>query len=129
MSVLTNAELFRRMERFQADANSPWSWKMLAELVGLSETTLRDTFIYKTYPLSVVLQVRLSKALGQIERGEVTVMYNKDRSRFIQYNNVPKPRAARSNKLVFEGGRIRVKPGIVNKNDYSQPTLLEQLED
>jgi AraC-like DNA-binding protein len=129
MDVLTNAELFRRMERFQADDKSPWSWAMLAELVGMHETTLRNTFIYKTYPLSVVLQVRLSKALGQIERGEVTVMRNKDRSRFIQYNQTPKPRAGRSNKLIFEGGRIRVKPGIVNKNDYSQPTLLEQLED
>jgi hypothetical protein len=129
MAVLTNAELFKRLDRFQADANSPWSWAMLADLVGFSETTLRNTFIYRTMPISMVMQVRMSKALEQIERGDVTVMYNKDRSRFIQYNQTPKPRAGRSNKLVFEGGQIRVKPGIVNKNDYSKPTLLEQMGD
>ena len=55
-------------------------------------------------------------------------MRNKDKTRFIQYNQKPEPRMARGNRIVLENGAFKIKPGIINRNDYSQITLKEQLE-
>jgi len=126
--VLTKAELYRRMARFQEDDKTPWSWPMLAELCGMNSDHLRDVFLYRTNPITEVTQIRVSKALQRIERGDVTVMRNKNKTRFIRYNNTPQVRAARGNRIVLMDGKLRVKPGIINKNDYSQITLKEQLE-
>jgi len=126
--ILTKAELYRRMDRFQEDDNTPWSWPMLAELCGINSDHLRDIFVYKTNPITEVTQIRVSKALHRIERGDVTVMRNRNNTRFIRYNNTPQVRASRGNRIVLMDGKLRVKPGIINKNDYSHITLKEQLE-
>jgi len=126
--VLPKAELYRRMDRFQADSNSPISWRFLAELVGLNENYLREIFINRNYPISERVQIRVSKALKQIERGDVTIMRDKTNKRFMKFNNTPQPRAARGFQIKMIDGKLGVKTGIINKNDYSQRTLKEDLE-
>jgi hypothetical protein len=101
---------------------------MLAELTGYTAAHMRDVFVYRKAPLTETMQIRLSQSLAKIERGDVTIMRNKDQTRFIRYNQTPEPRMAKTNRLVLENGQFRVKPGIVNRNDYSQITLKEQLE-
>ena len=126
--VLNKSELFRQMDRFQEDEHTSWSWPMLAELTGYAASHMRDVFVYRKAPLTETMQIRLSQSLAKIERGDVTIMRNKDQTRFIRYNQTPEPRMAKANRLVLENGQFRVKPGIINRNDYSQITLKEQLE-
>ena len=126
--VLNKIEIYRRMDRFQEDDNTPWSWPMMAELTGYASGHMRDVFVYKTQPMTETMQIRVSHALAKIEHGDVTVMRNKDKTRFIQYNQKPQPRMARSNRIILENGQFKVKPGIINHNDYSKITLKEQLE-
>lgn len=127
--VLSKAELYRRMDRFQADSNSPISWRFLAELVGMNENYLRQIFIDRAYPISEQVQIRVSKSLKQIERGDITIMRDKSNRRFMKFNNTPQPRAARGLQIKMIDGKLAVKAGIINKNDYSQRTLKEDLED
>jgi AraC-like DNA-binding protein len=129
IKALSKAELYRQMTRFSEDPNTPFSWQAIADLCGYDPSHLRKVFIYKDMPLTEELQVRLSRALDKIRRGDVTLMYNKDRTRFLKYNNEPKPRVARGYQINLVGGELKIKPGLVNRNDYSQPTLKEQLED
>ena len=129
IKALTKAELYRQMTRFSEDANSPFSWQSMSEVCGISADHLRKVFIYRTAPLTEETQVRVSRALERIRAGDVTVMYNKDKSRFIKFNPEPKPRVSRGYKIALIDGRLGIKTGLVNRNDYSQITLKEQLED
>lgn len=129
IKALSKHELYRQMSRYAEDANTPFSWASFAELSGVSAVHLRNIFIYKTATLTEETQVRVSRALEKMKAGDVTVMYNKDKSRFIKHNTEPKPRVARGYQIKLIDGQLKVKPGLVNRNDYSQITLKEQLED
>jgi hypothetical protein len=128
VEVLPKHEIHKRVNRLMADESSPWSWSMLGELCGYHWQHLRHVFIYKDTPMTDPLQIRMSKALGEIERGEVSIMRNKDNSRFVKYNKDPKLRVARGYQIELRGGQLAVKTGLVNRNDYSKITLKEQLE-
>lgn len=129
IKAMSKAELYRQMDRFADDANSPFSWQSFADVSGVSMQHLRKIFLYKELPLTEEVQIRVSRALERIRAGDVTVMYNKDRTRFVKYNPEPKPRVARGYQIKLIDGQLKVQPGLVNKNDYSQITLKEQLED
>ena len=126
--ALSKQELYRRMDRFQDDATTPVSWAMLAELTGYNKDHLREVFVTKNKDITEVMQIRLTKALKQIENGDVTYMMNKDRSRFIKYNNQPKPQFVRSQRIAFDGNGFTVQLGVRNRHDYSQPNLTDELE-
>ena len=129
IECMTKAEIYRRMDRFQADSSSAFSWKMFSELVGVSESHLRNVFIARTEPMTEITQIRVDRALKKMEAGEVTVMRNKDRSRFVKYNKEPDPRPQRTYTVNFQGGNFTVKTGLKARYDYSKPTLKEQLGD
>jgi hypothetical protein len=40
VDCMSKAEIYRRMERFQADSTSAFSWKMFEELVGCRRASL-----------------------------------------------------------------------------------------
>ena len=122
-------ELYRQMSRYAEDANTSFSWASFAELSGVSAVHLRNVFVYKTSPLTEDVQIRVSRALERMRNGDVTVMYNKDKSRFVKFNPEPKPRVVRGYQIKLIGGELKVQPGPINRNDYSQVTLKEQLED
>ena len=73
-------------------------------------------------------QVRMSRALQRLERGDVTVMRNRNRTKYLQYNTTPKPRVVRGYGLKLDGGKITLNIGLKNKADFSNRTFKEQME-
>ena len=126
--IYPKGELYRMMDRFHKDPKRVISWHFLAEMTGLSEGHLKDVFVNKKHPLTEMIQIRVSYAMRRIEAGEVQIMQNHDRTRFIQYNKENKPKIVRSNGLRVKNGQIRLKLGLRNANDYSDETFDEQLK-
>ena len=126
--IYPKGELYRMMDRFHKDPKRVISWHFLAEMTGLSEGHLKDVFVNKKHPLTEMIQIRVSYAMRRIEDGEVQIMQNHDRTRFIQYNKENKPKIVRSNGLRVQNGQIRLKLGLKNANDYSDETFDEQLK-
>ena len=126
--IYPKGELYRMMDRFHKDPKRVISWHFLAEMTGLSEKHLKDVFVNKKHPLTEMIQIRVSYAMRRIEAGEVQIMQNHDRTRFIQYNKENKPKIVRSNGLRVQNGQIRLKLGLRNANDYSDETFDEQLK-
>ena len=125
--VIPRQELKRIIKRFLADKNRGISIPLFAELCGVSVAILRLVFIYEQEPLTEYIQRRVSKGYQSWLRGEVAVMMNRDQTRFVQYRKQPKPRMARSLGLQVENGQIKLKIGLKNKADYSNPDIDEQL--
>ena len=126
--IYPKGELYRMMDRFHKDPKRVISWHFLAEMTGLSVGHLKDVFVNKKHPLTEMIQIRVSYAMRRIEAGEVQIMQNHDRTRFIQYNKENKPKIVRSNGLRVQNGQIRLKLGLRNANDYSDETFDEQLK-
>ena len=124
---LPKAELYRRMDRFAADNKKALSWRFLGELAGVDAEHLRNVFVNKSAPLTEYIQIRVSRALERLAAGDVTVMQNRWRERYLEYNSKPKPRMVKDNKLVLRDGKIELQVGVRNRNDYSEPTLQEQM--
>ena len=78
--------------------------------------------------MTLAVQIRVSKAYTEWKNGEVAIMQNRDRSRFVQYRKEAAPVVERKNQLEVVNGQIKLKIGLVNKHDYSRQTLDEQLE-
>jgi hypothetical protein len=126
--VLTKKEIYAQIERYRADPESAMSWTFFAELAGMSVHTLQHVFVKKDLPMSIETQIKVSRALKRLAAGEVKVVYNKDRSRKLVYNQQNRPRIARSMQVDLQGGKLCLKVGLRNKSDYSQPTLREKLK-
>ena len=124
---LTKRELMRQIRRFLKDQKRGISTKLFAELCGIDRAHLLDVFIYRVHPLTEYIQRRVSKGYQSWLRGDVAVMMNRDQTRFVQYRKESKPRMARSMGLAVENGQIKLKIGVKNKADYSNPDLDEQL--
>ena len=125
---LPRRQLMVLIRRFLKDKNRGISIALFADLCGISLSTLRDVFLYNTEPLSEFVQRRVWKGYKAWAKGEVAVMQNQDNTRFTEYRRHPKPMVKRSMGLTVVNGEIKVKVGLVNKADYSQPSLNEQLE-
>jgi AraC-like DNA-binding protein len=128
IDVLNKAEIYRRMERYLEEEDRIVSVKFLAELAGLSERLIFGIFVGGTHTMSEETQVRMSRALERLERGDVTVMRNRNRTKYLQYNNTPKPRIVRGYGLQLDGGKISLKIGLKNKANFSNLTFKEQME-
>ena len=126
--VLSKAEIYRRMERYLEEENRVMSVKFLAELAGLSERLIFGIFVGGTHTMSEESQVRMSRALERLERGDVTVMRNRNRTKYLQYNTTPKPRVVRGYGLKLDGGKITLNIGLKNRANFSNPTFKEQME-
>jgi len=124
--VLPKKELMRIIKRFLTDERRGISYKLFAELCGLSEDTLKNVFIHETSPMSETTQRRVSKAYEHWRRGDVAVMELRDRTRIVEYRKEAKPRLAKGYGLQVQGGEIKLKLGIRNKAEYDE-TLDEQL--
>lgn len=126
--VLSKAEIYRRMARYLEEDTRVMSVKFLAELAGISERLIFGIFVGGTHPMSEETQVRMSRALKRLERGDVTVMRNRNQTKYLQYNRDPKPRMVRGYGLKLDGGKITLNLGVKNRADFSKPTLKEQME-
>lgn len=124
---LSKTEIYWQMERFANDEKRSLSWKYFGELAGVDPGHLRDVFIYKKFPLTEIVQMRVSKALERLANGDVSLVRWKDHSRELRYNNTPQPRLVKGNKIVMRDGKLSLSVGPINRNDYSGETLQEQL--
>lgn len=126
-STIPKTELKRIIKRMMDDPDRGISLQLFSELAGINKSTLVDVFINQTLPLSEYVQRRVSKAYTAWKNGQVAVMQNRDRTRFVEYRRQPKPPMARAMGLQVVNGEIKLNVGIRNINDYSDPTLEEQL--
>lgn len=102
----------------------PMSVSLFSELCGIKKRTL-ETIFNDGEMLSEVNQIRLSKAINDIESGNVSVMVNRDRTKFIEYRKQPRVVMRRSFQIVNQSGQIGLKIGLKNKSDYRSTKLLE----
>ena len=128
IDVMSKAEIYRRMERYLEEEDRIMSVKFLAELAGLSERLIFGIFVGGTHTMSEETQVRMSRALERLERGDVTVMRNRNQTKYLQYNSTPKPRVVRGYGLKLDAGKISLKIGLKNRADFSKRTFKEQME-
>ena len=114
------------MDRLLADR--PMSIELLAQLAGLSDQTIKMVFKYKRMPMSETTQIRMSKALLRLQNGEVEVVQFRDLTRAVRYVKNPRPRIKRSYALTVKDGEIKLKIGLKNRNDFSEPTFEELMK-
>ena len=124
--VIPKAELRTVLKRFFEDEERGISIKMFAELAGLPKSTIIEIF-YKDEEMTQRSQIRLSKAYHAWKNGEVRVMQNRDRTRFVEYREQAKPVVVRSTKIVVDNGKLKLQICPTNPRDYSGETLDEQL--
>ena len=126
--VIPKRELMVLMERFLRDADRGISMDLFAELAGVSTDMIKGIFMRKEYPLTEYMQRRVSKAYQEWQNGHVRVMRNRYNERYVEYRKEPKIHYRRDYRLNLDNGQIGLKMGVVNRADYSRPTLAEQLE-
>jgi len=125
---IPKAELRKIIKRFLRDSQRGISIELFAQLAGLSASIIKSVFVYETEPLTEYVQRRVSKAYTEWKNGEVSIMQNRDQTRFVQYRKDAKPVLEKKNSLQLVNGQIKLKIGIENRYDYSKLTLDEQLK-
>lgn len=127
MNPLTKQELFRQMKRFVKDQDRGISIALFCELAGVNKQHFYDVFVYRTYPQTEWMQLRVSKAYQQWKEGNVKVMRRKDNTRFVEYRRESKPALMPGMGLKVTSDGIKIKVGMVNRHDYSEIDLEEAL--
>jgi glutamate synthase domain-containing protein 2 len=125
--VIGRQELYRIMDNFLKDENRGISIQLFAELCGLSKKTILVVFVHKEERMTEKTQRRVSMAYTNWKNGEVSIMQNRDKTKFVQYRKEAKPKMAKSMAIEFVNGSVRIKTGIRNKSDYSNYNIDEQL--
>lgn len=115
------------IKRFLKDKDRGISIQLFADLAGMSKGHLMDVFFYESEPLTEVIQRRVSKAYVEWRDGEVAIMQNRDKTKFVQYRKEATPVLEKTTALQFVNGGIKIKMGITNKYDYEVNDLDEQL--
>ena len=126
--VIPRVELKRLVRKFILDKDRGISLNLFCEIVGISSQRLKDVVLLEEEPMTEYMQRRISKAYTAWLNGEIAIMQNRDRTKFVQYRKEAKPVLERSQRLEFSNGQIKLKLGITNKYDYSDLTLDEQLK-
>jgi AraC-like DNA-binding protein len=116
------------MDRLLADTHRPISIKLLSDLAGISDCTIKMVFQTKKLPMSETTQIRMSKALLRLQNGEIEIVQHRDRTREVRYVTSPRPRINRSYGLTVVDGEIKLKIGLRNRSDYSKPTFEELMK-
>lgn len=125
--VIPKRQLMTEIRRFLKDKNRGISTKLFANLCGIDPRHLLDVFLYQTNPLTEYVQLRVSKGYKAWQAGDVAVMQKQDNTRYFAYRRQPKPRTGTTTELQVVNGEIKIRMGMRNLGDYSQPTLDEQL--
>jgi len=99
--------------------------KLFADLCGVNKAHLLDVFWYRCEPLTEYIQRRVDKGYKAWQRGEVAIMQLRNKSKYIEYRREAKPRIVPSTGLQMINGKIGIRLGMRNIDDYSQPPLFE----
>lgn len=125
--IMLKKDLFRQIKRFLLDDKRGISMKLFADVCGLHEDTLENVFLKEVYPMSEYVQIRVSKGYNAWRNGEIAVMQNRDKTRFVEYRKEAKPRLSRGLGVQFVNGKVKLKVGLKNRYDYSELDIDEQL--
>lgn len=125
--IMLKKDLFRQIKRFLLDDKRGISMKLFADVCGLHEDTLENVFLKEVYPMSEYVQIRVSKGYNAWRNGEIAVMQNRDKTRFVEYRKEAKPRLSRGLGVQFVNGEVKLKVGLKNRYDYSELDIDEQL--
>ena len=87
-----------------------------------------DVFLYEKMPLTEMVQRRVDKAYKAYVNGEVSVMQNKDGTRYVEYRKVAKPLMKKTLGLQVTNSGIKINLGIKPKFNYGGRNLDEQLK-
>jgi hypothetical protein len=126
--AIPKKQLLPIIKRFLADKNRGISKELFANLAGIHVRHLLDVFDYEVEPMTEMVQYRVSKAYTEWKNGEVVIMQNRDRTKYVDYRKQAKPVLERGFNLQVQDGQIKIKLGIQKKYDYARQTLDEQLE-
>lgn len=121
----TKSELISLMRRFIRNKDRGISIKLFAEAAGLDKRHFLDIFWYRAVPLTEKMQIRVSKAYEAWRDGKLAIMQNRNRTKFVGYRETPQPRVLPTTQLQMINGQIKIKVGMKNIDDYSQPPILE----
>lgn len=121
-------QLLIEVKRFIKDPDRGISLRLFADLCGITKRHLVDVFYYRIHPLTEYIQIRVSKGYLAWKNGEVAIMQNQDKTKFVTYRKVPRQRTTPSAGLQVVNGAIKIKLGVRNLGDYSNPDLDEQLK-
>ena len=126
-AVMPKKQLLIEVKRFLKDPDRGISIRLFAELCGVTKRHLLDVFYFRSEPLTEYMQIRVSKGYKAWQNGEVAIMQNQDKTKFVTFRKVARQRLTQSTGLQVVNGEIKIKVGISNQGDYSQQTLGEAL--
>ena len=103
------------------------SQEMFAELCGVEKRTIQYVFMEEKYPMTELVQRRVSKGYDAWRNGEVAVMerYGK---KWLEWRKEPKIRMVRGYGLTVKDGQIKLDVGPKNRRDYSGYSLDDKLK-
>jgi hypothetical protein len=121
----TKSELMTLIRRFIRNKDRGISIKLFCQAAGLDKFHFMDIFWYRTVPLTEKMQIRVSKAYEAWRDGKLSIMQNRNRTKYVDYRETPQPRVLPTTRLEMINGNIKIKVGMRNIDDYSQPPILE----
>jgi len=124
---LSKVELKKQMRRFYDDKDRGISIEKFCEIAGISHRMFHEVFVYEKEPLSEHIQLRTNKAYAAWKEGAVRVMRDHTRKHWVEYRREPLPPIVKQMKLQVTPEGVKVKVGLVNRHDYSNPSFDEQL--
>jgi len=127
IDIIPKKELLRIIKAFVADDRRGIPLELFSELCGIDRKTIYNVFINEKYPMTELIQRRVSKGYDAWRNGEVAVMerYGK---KWIEWRKEPKMRMVRGYGLTVKGGEIKLDIGIKNRLDYAGYSLDDKLK-
>lgn len=122
-TVLSKAEIIRRLEIMRSKRSRGFTMKMFAAFACIGYRHMESVTRNGTNTFTELTQRKLSKALLALERGEAGPRIDILGKKFIDYHPKAKPVLRRSMGLEITPDGIKMKVGITNKYDFSQPRL------
>ena len=122
-TVLTKAEILKRLATMRSNRKRGFTMKMFAEFASMDYRDLESVTRDRTDTFTEVTQRKLSRALLALERGEAGPRIDILGKKFIGFNQKAKPVLRRSMGLTVTDGEFKVRVGLSNKYDFSKPRL------
>jgi hypothetical protein len=127
-TVLTKAEIFRRLESMRAKRSRGFTMKMFADFACMNYRHMDSVTRNKEDTFTELTQRKLSKALLALENGEAGPRVDILGKKFIGYHPKAKPVLKRGMGIEMTPSGIKMKVGITNKYDFSKPRLDDALK-
>ena len=127
-TVLTKAEIIRRLDTMRSKRKRGFTMRMFAEFAAIGYRHMESITRDGSSAFTELTQRKLSKALLALENGEAGPRVDILGKKFIGYHPKAKPVLRRGIGLQVTPDGIKMKVGITNKYDFSKPRLDDSLK-